>query len=185
VAGPGTALSPEWDRGFDEAFTELISGDPDLVRAEFDALISAGFDEPPPPPASPAPADARPLPHPPAPGRSTTPPEREAGRPRDPAGDKSRSPPDKGSADPRSLSTLRPRGRQRAAGPGPLWPQDTFRCVGARSLCRRQASANGGQPIGRVVEMRHVSRVGYLGESADRQRVLEADEGMIAACWSR
>ena len=42
TAQAGTALSPEWDRGFDEAFTELISSDPDLVRTEFDALIGAG-----------------------------------------------------------------------------------------------------------------------------------------------
>jgi len=62
VAQAGTALSPEWDRGFDEAFTELICGDPDLVRAEFDALIGAGFDDPPPPPAPPAPSTARPAP---------------------------------------------------------------------------------------------------------------------------
>jgi hypothetical protein len=55
VAKAGTALSPEWDRGFDEAFTELITSDPDLVAAEFDALIDAGFDEPPTPPALPAP----------------------------------------------------------------------------------------------------------------------------------
>lgn len=59
VAQAGTALSPEWDRGFDEAFTELICGDPDLVRAEFDALIGANFDEPPPPPAPPAPSAAQ------------------------------------------------------------------------------------------------------------------------------
>jgi hypothetical protein len=52
-----TALSPEWDRGFDEAFTDLISSDPDLVQAEFDALIGAGFNEPPTPPAPPAPPD--------------------------------------------------------------------------------------------------------------------------------
>ena len=49
VAQAGTALSPEWDRGFDEAFTELVCGDPDLVRAEFDALIGASFDNPPTP----------------------------------------------------------------------------------------------------------------------------------------
>jgi hypothetical protein len=55
IAKAGTALSPEWDRGFDEAFTELITSDPDLVAAEFDALIGAGFDEPPTPPAPPAP----------------------------------------------------------------------------------------------------------------------------------
>ena len=56
VAQAGTALSPEWDRGFDEAFTELISGDPELVRAEFDSLIDASFDEPPPPPPPAPPA---------------------------------------------------------------------------------------------------------------------------------
>jgi hypothetical protein len=55
IAKAGTALSPEWDRGFDEAFTELITSDPELVRTEFDALIGAGFDEPPTPPAPPAP----------------------------------------------------------------------------------------------------------------------------------
>ena len=35
----GTGLSPEWDRRFDAAFTDLISSDADLVRIEFDALI--------------------------------------------------------------------------------------------------------------------------------------------------
>jgi hypothetical protein len=48
-----TALSPEWDRWFDEAFTDLISGDEDLVRAEFDALIAASWQQPPPPPPAP------------------------------------------------------------------------------------------------------------------------------------
>ena len=72
VAQAGTALSPEWDRGFDEAFTELICGDPDLLRAEFDALISAGFDEPPQPPAPPAPSAARPAPSHRQPGPSPT-----------------------------------------------------------------------------------------------------------------
>jgi len=60
LAKAGTALSPEWDRGFDEAFTELITSDPDLVRTEFDALIGAGFNEPPTPPAPPAPPAAEP-----------------------------------------------------------------------------------------------------------------------------
>jgi hypothetical protein len=60
IAKAGTALSPEWDRGFDEAFTELITSDPDLVRTEFDALIGASFDEPPTPPAPPAPPNAEP-----------------------------------------------------------------------------------------------------------------------------
>jgi hypothetical protein len=58
IAKAGTALSPEWDRGFDEAFTELITSDPDLVRDEFDALIGASFDEPPTPPAPPVPPAA-------------------------------------------------------------------------------------------------------------------------------
>jgi len=50
-----TALSPEWDRGFDEVFTELVTSDPDLVRDEFDALVGANWNEPPEPPAPPAP----------------------------------------------------------------------------------------------------------------------------------
>ena len=37
----GTGLSPEWDRWFDEAFTDLISSDDELVRAEFEALVAA------------------------------------------------------------------------------------------------------------------------------------------------
>jgi hypothetical protein len=93
VAQAGTALSPEWDRGFDEAFTELISSDPDLVRAEFDALIGAGFDEPPTPPAPPAPSAAQPAPPLPQPGSSPTPADRDADhRPRA-AGNNPRSPP--------------------------------------------------------------------------------------------
>jgi hypothetical protein len=65
-----TALSPEWDRWFDEAFTDLISGDEDLVRAEFDALIAASWQSPPPPPVPPAP----PAPTPSGdPRRATTP----------------------------------------------------------------------------------------------------------------
>jgi hypothetical protein len=77
-----TALSPEWDRGFDEAFTELVSSDPDLVRTEFDDLIRGTFDEPPAPPAPPAPPSAAPAPAPdPAPpaAGSTEPPEHEPG----------------------------------------------------------------------------------------------------------
>jgi len=42
----GTALSPEWDRGFDEVFTELVTGDAELTRDEFDAIIGANFDRP-------------------------------------------------------------------------------------------------------------------------------------------
>lgn len=62
TAQAGTALSPEWDRGFDRAFTDLVSSDPDLVRSEFDALIDACWNEPPPPDraapeAAPGPAD--------------------------------------------------------------------------------------------------------------------------------
>ena len=41
MATAGTGLSPEWDRWFDEAFTDLISSDDDLVRAEFEALVHA------------------------------------------------------------------------------------------------------------------------------------------------
>jgi hypothetical protein len=62
-----TALSPEWDHGFDEAFAELVSSDPDLVQAEFDALIGACWDQPPASPPSPAPpasSAARPVPPP-------------------------------------------------------------------------------------------------------------------------
>ncbi len=56
-----TGLSPEWDRGFDDAFTDLVCSDEELVRAEFDALIRASWR----PPAPPAPAAAGP----PGPGR--------------------------------------------------------------------------------------------------------------------
>jgi hypothetical protein len=57
-----TALSPEWDHGFDEAFTDLVTGDPDWVRDEFEALIGANFGEPPEPPAPPAPPTGQPEP---------------------------------------------------------------------------------------------------------------------------
>jgi len=43
MAQPKTALSPEWDRWFDETFAELVSSDEDLTRGEFDALISASW----------------------------------------------------------------------------------------------------------------------------------------------
>jgi len=49
TAQANTGLSPEWDRWFDEAFTELISHDEELVRTEFDALINASWQQPPPP----------------------------------------------------------------------------------------------------------------------------------------
>ncbi len=93
VAQAGTALSPEWDRGFDEAFTELICGDPDLVRAEFDALIGAGFDDPPEPPAPSAPSAAQPAPSHPQPGASPPPAAVDGGRPPGTAGNDARSPP--------------------------------------------------------------------------------------------
>jgi hypothetical protein len=64
-AQAGTALSPEWDHGFDEAFTDLVTSDPDWVQDEFDALISASWNQPPETPAPPAPADAEPAPPPP------------------------------------------------------------------------------------------------------------------------
>lgn len=90
TARAGTALSPEWDHGFDEAFTELINGDPDLVHAEFDALIGASFNEPPTPPAPPA---AQPAPSHPQPGPSPTTPARAAGRQPSTASNNPRSPP--------------------------------------------------------------------------------------------
>jgi len=93
VAQAGTALSPEWDRGFDEAFAELISSDADLVRAEFDAIVGAGFDEPPAPPPPPAPSGARPAPSPPPPGPSPTPAARDGGRRPGSPGNNPRSPP--------------------------------------------------------------------------------------------
>ncbi len=57
-----TALSPEWDRWFDEEFTDLVSRDEDLVRSEFDALIDAAWHTPPPadPPAPLAPPGSAP-----------------------------------------------------------------------------------------------------------------------------
>ena len=57
-----TALSPEWDHGFDEAFTDLVTADPDLVREEFDAIVGANFTEPPEPATPPAPPAGRPQP---------------------------------------------------------------------------------------------------------------------------
>jgi hypothetical protein len=62
TAQADTALSPEWDRGFDEAFTDLVSSDPDLLREEFDALVGANWNEPPGPPAPPAPSTGPPEP---------------------------------------------------------------------------------------------------------------------------
>jgi hypothetical protein len=46
MAQPTTALSPEWDRWFDETFTNLMSADQDLTRTEFDALIAASWSAP-------------------------------------------------------------------------------------------------------------------------------------------
>ncbi|MDT5025001.1 MAG: hypothetical protein QOE61_1427 [Micromonosporaceae bacterium] len=58
MAGPTTALSPEWDRWFDETFTDLISNNEDLTRAEFDALVSASWPAPAPPASSDAARDS-------------------------------------------------------------------------------------------------------------------------------
>jgi hypothetical protein len=54
-------------REMDTTFTDLICADPEWVREEFDALISAAFGEPPTPPP-PAPPRV-----PPRPGRPGTP----------------------------------------------------------------------------------------------------------------
>lgn len=67
-----TALSPEWDHGFDEAFTDLITADPDLVRGEFDALIGANFTDPPEPPTPPVAPARSPEPPPPSVGNGPT-----------------------------------------------------------------------------------------------------------------
>jgi len=55
MTSANTGLSPEWDRWFDEAFTDLITHDEELIRQEFDALIGASWRRSsPPPPAPPA-----------------------------------------------------------------------------------------------------------------------------------
>jgi hypothetical protein len=63
TASASTGLSPEWDRWFDETFTDLITGDEELVRAEFDDLIASSWQSP----SSPA--------SPPTPSRGELPPE--------------------------------------------------------------------------------------------------------------
>jgi hypothetical protein len=61
MTSASTGLSPEWDRWFDEAFTDLITHDEQLIRQEFDALIGASWQRPsPPPPGPPAPSPAVP-----------------------------------------------------------------------------------------------------------------------------
>lgn len=56
MAQPSTGLSPEWDRWFDETFIDLTTGDEDLARTEFDALIAASW---PPPGITPTSGDLR------------------------------------------------------------------------------------------------------------------------------
>ncbi|WP_433221066.1 hypothetical protein ACQP00_19515 [Dactylosporangium sp. CS-047395] len=56
MPGARTGLSPEWDRGFDAAFVELISHDHDFVDTEFTSLTTANW---PAPPASPPAASSR------------------------------------------------------------------------------------------------------------------------------
>jgi hypothetical protein len=85
TAQAGTALSPEWDRGFDEAFTDLVTADRGWVRDEFDALIGANYNEPPEPPEPPAPPAGRPEPPRSTAGNRTTTPHEETGQiPADP-----------------------------------------------------------------------------------------------------
>jgi hypothetical protein len=52
TASASTAQSPEWDRWFDETFTDLVAADEDLLRAEFDDLIDACRQSPAPRPAA-------------------------------------------------------------------------------------------------------------------------------------
>ncbi|MEV6851286.1 hypothetical protein [Actinoplanes sp. NPDC051411] len=49
-----TGLSPEWDRWFDEQFADLIATDEELLRAEFDDLMSSSWPQPPSSPSPPA-----------------------------------------------------------------------------------------------------------------------------------
>lgn len=86
IVSVSTALSPEWDRWFDEEFTNLVTADEDLVRAEFDALIAGSWQTP--PPAPPAPPAATPAPD----DNGTT--EPPAGPPPENPTDNPRSPPD-------------------------------------------------------------------------------------------
>lgn len=59
MTGTGAPSAPV--RTVDDAFLDLIYGDEEFLRAEFDALISASWDPPPPrPPALPEPADRPP-----------------------------------------------------------------------------------------------------------------------------
>jgi hypothetical protein len=69
----GTSLSPEWDRWFDEEFADMIASDQELVRAEFDDLISSSWPQPPSPPVPPTPPNTRSEEHPaPPPNRAET-----------------------------------------------------------------------------------------------------------------
>jgi hypothetical protein len=60
TARAGTGLSPEWDRWFDEEFTDLITSDQELLRTEFDDLIASSWPQPPSPPAPAAPPGTNP-----------------------------------------------------------------------------------------------------------------------------
>lgn len=61
-----TGLSPEWDRWFDEQFADLIAADEELLRAEFDDLMSSSWPQPPTTPSPSAPPDVHPrIPTPP------------------------------------------------------------------------------------------------------------------------
>jgi hypothetical protein len=86
-----TGLSPEWDRDFDEEFAKLISSDPDLVQAEFDALVGACWNQSPAAPPPPTPA-AGPAP-PPPPGGTEAAGSRSAEAVPDQPQDQQRSPP--------------------------------------------------------------------------------------------
>jgi len=86
IVSASTALSPEWDRWFDEEFTDLVTADDELVRAEFDALVARLWRTPPPVPPAPPIATPDPDDEGGAPSRAGPFPDEPADNPRSPPG---------------------------------------------------------------------------------------------------
>jgi hypothetical protein len=63
IAGHGAVRVPSQPTLCDE-FLDLVLGDEELLRAEFEGIIAASWRPPTPPPAPPEPADRQPLPLP-------------------------------------------------------------------------------------------------------------------------